>query len=647
MQDSPERQKTPHAVDRGREHGGNVKSLHLVLLATSLTLPATAQREPWEISREALLRDIEAGLAAGARHRNGLESPAEVTAWQRRIRDFLEERLGEFVGAHRAPPDVITVRTLPRDGYRIEHLLIEAFDRSWIPAHRYVPDAARFPAPRPAVLVACGHSEEGKSYPLYQRGAATLAQHGFVALCFDPVEQGERLQEFDESGKALRWGTRAHNVQGARALLLGTSMAAVMVADAVRCVDALVRCDDVDAERLGICGNSGGGTQTVLAFAFDERLKVAAPSCYVTSLPQVLRAIGPQDAEQLLRGQATAGIDHADLLAVRAPAPTLVCAAQRDFFPIGGTRETVDEARKVYAALSASDHLALTEVDAGHGWDAKLIEATVEWFGRHLLDEDLDVTCVANAPMTATEAQVCEQGQVELHENAHPLPARLRDYAQVLRAQLHLDAELGEEPALAEARRLFGFRQGPIATRPIQSEHREDGVQWIRFADGTTAPSTRHKGEGRPVLVLGNVDLRSTPERPTTWLSPLCTGHAQPKEKAWYGSSGPAGRDAALGILLDRCLVAIQTRQILDVAAQLRASHGEAPDLVAHGPAGIAALHAAAFARSLFGEVEIETPIDSWLDLYEPDVDETLLPYVVPGALRHYDLRHLRAALER
>ena len=46
--------------------------------------------------------------------------------------------------------------------------------------------------------------------------------------------------------------------------------------------------------------------------ALDDRIRAAAPSCYITSLPRLLATIGPQDAEQNIFGQLAFGMDHAD-----------------------------------------------------------------------------------------------------------------------------------------------------------------------------------------------------------------------------------------------------------------------------------------------------------------------------------------------
>ena len=111
---------------------------------------------------------------------------------------------------------------------------------------------------------------------------------------------------------------------------------------------------EVDPARLGVTGQSGGGTQSSYIFAFDDRIKAGAPVNYITGFRRLLESIGPQDAEQNFYHGVLNGMTHADFLEVRAPNPALICAGTRDFFSIQGARETYAEVRNAYKAFGSS-----------------------------------------------------------------------------------------------------------------------------------------------------------------------------------------------------------------------------------------------------------------------------------------------------
>jgi hypothetical protein len=123
-----------------------------------------------------------------------------------------------------------------------------------------------------------------------------------------------------------------------------------MAWDGIRAVDYLLTRPEVDPDRIGITGRSGGGTQSAYIAALDDRIIAAAPENFITSFTRLFQSIGPQDAEQNLFGVIKRGIDHADLISVRAPKPLLMITTTRDFFSIQGSRETAKEVTAIYKA---------------------------------------------------------------------------------------------------------------------------------------------------------------------------------------------------------------------------------------------------------------------------------------------------------
>ena len=187
------------------------------------------------------------------------------------------------------------------DGIRIEKVLFASQPGFWVSGNVYVPAASVAKPPYPALLVPCGHSENGKAAKGYQYAGILGARAGFLTLVFDPVDQGERVRE----AKYSNW--RGHNWGGALADRLGWSFARIRVWDAMRALDYLQERPDVDKEKLCVYGISGGGTATALVMSLDDRVKAAAPACYLSTIHDTFESRFPSDAEQEHFGQLTFG----------------------------------------------------------------------------------------------------------------------------------------------------------------------------------------------------------------------------------------------------------------------------------------------------------------------------------------------------
>ncbi len=123
-----------------------------------------------------------------------------------------------------------------------------------------------------------GHTQEGKAEN--QLLAANLALKGFVALCFDPIGQGERVQTYSRQLDAplAGWSVPEHIGMGAQALLIDEGLARYFIWDAMRSLDYLASRPDVDPARIGAAGCSGGGALTTFMGGLDPRLKVVIPA---------------------------------------------------------------------------------------------------------------------------------------------------------------------------------------------------------------------------------------------------------------------------------------------------------------------------------------------------------------------------------
>ena len=111
-----------------------------------------------------------------------------------------------------------------------------------------------------------------------------------------------------------------------------------------------------------------------------DKLNTLAPS----NFKRLLETIGPQDAEQNIYGQIALGMDHAYYLMMRAPKPTLIASATKDFFDIDGTWGAFRDAKRLFQRYGAGRNIELVEVDATHGWHPMIRQASVQFMVEHL-----------------------------------------------------------------------------------------------------------------------------------------------------------------------------------------------------------------------------------------------------------------------
>ena len=216
----------------------------------------------------------------------------------------------------------------------IEKVIYESLPGFYVTANLYRPNR---PGRYPGVLLQAGHTQEGKAEP--QRLAANLALKGFVSLAFDPAGQGEREQTYDPQLKApaAGWSVNEHIHAGAQASLVDESVTRYFIWDAKRSLDYLASRPEVDPERLGAAGCSGGGALTTFIGALDPRLKAVIPACFPNSFRLLFSGSDPH-SEMTLPGILARGLDTADFVELSAPTPWLIQATEEDFFTPPGAR---------------------------------------------------------------------------------------------------------------------------------------------------------------------------------------------------------------------------------------------------------------------------------------------------------------------
>jgi cephalosporin-C deacetylase-like acetyl esterase len=314
-------------------------------------------------------------------HIKNLVTKADWTNYQNELKSKFGVSIAKF---QKTPLNAIVTGKLERENFTVEKIIFESHPGFYVTAAMFIPK--KLPKPAPAVIYCSGHTELGFRSDVYQRVMINLVEKGFVVFAFDPIGQGERLQYVDpQTGKSKVGGsTTEHSYAGVQTLLTGTSLSDYFIWDGVRAIDYLETRKEVDAKRIGITGRSGGGTQSALIAAYDERIYAVAPECYITSFKRLLQSIGPQDAEQNPYHFIKNGMDHADFLHIRAPKPALIITTTHDFFSQQGARETFAEVQKSYSAFGSAENIQFSEDFGKHESTKNNRETLYAFFQKHL-----------------------------------------------------------------------------------------------------------------------------------------------------------------------------------------------------------------------------------------------------------------------
>jgi Dienelactone hydrolase family len=256
--------------------------------------------------------------------------------------------------------------------YFIEKVVIEPRPGFYLAGNLYVPANASANAKAPGVLVPHGHWKQGRAHQVESYSVPALcenlADQGYVAFAYDMIGYADTRQlphNFGDSTQEFEW---AYGPLGQQ------------LWDSIRALDFLESLPEVDADHLGVTGASGGGTQTFLLSAVDERVKAAAPVDMVSAIFQ------GDDACELAAGLRV-GTNNMEFAAMMAPRPLLLVSSTHDW-----TRHTPVEEfpsiKAVYALYGRVDLLSFALVDAEHNYNRASREAVYNFFALHLKPND-------------------------------------------------------------------------------------------------------------------------------------------------------------------------------------------------------------------------------------------------------------------
>ncbi len=346
------------------------------LVAFCLTIivsPAMAQ-QPANSGRQ-FLDFVRAQSAAWHQHDRAPESLDQWHEQRAALRRQLATAWGGFP-TESCPLDAKKLGELPRDGYRVEKIIFQTRPGVWMTANAYIPAK---PGRHPAVLGVHGHWRGAKQDPVVQSRCIGLVKHGFFVLAVDAFGAGER-----GIGKAL--GEYHGEMTGATLFPVGLPLSGLQVYENMRAVDYLRSRSEVDGERIGITGASGGGNQTMYAGAMDERFQAVVPVCSVGTYQSYLGAACCMC--EVVPG-ALRFTEEWGVLASTAPRGLMVVNATRDApqFSVAEAKKSLGFAEPVFRLYGQTDQLRHAIFESPHDYSRAMREAMYGWMKRHLANE--------------------------------------------------------------------------------------------------------------------------------------------------------------------------------------------------------------------------------------------------------------------
>ncbi len=365
-----------------------------------------------------------------------------------KLETYIAEHRRRFIselGGWKIPDAPLYAKTLQKRDmgeFILENVVFQSRPHVYVTGNLYLPKGMTKPGP--AVLFLSGHWTEGRMCEQYCHVCQILVRAGLAVFAIDPSGQGERSNYYDPETKQcfVPRGVADHNACGVPALATGDYLAGFFLLDQMRAVDYMITRPEIDPEKIGVTGNSGGGTQTVVMMVCDSRIAAAAPATFLTVRREFLHTGMSQDMEQIWPSCAEYGFDHADALIAFAPKPVAVLALTSDFFPIEGTRKAVQDAKKIYRLFGKESDIRLYEDDYWHNYTNKLAVCAAEFFSEVLGNEKKTVSCDNLMSISEDILHVTGEGQVRgEYKDAVTVMDEVRCHAELQRTRRKLQPD--------------------------------------------------------------------------------------------------------------------------------------------------------------------------------------------------------------
>ena len=397
-------------------------------------------------------------MVIGRRHNQLFNGITTVEQWQQRkqkTRAALAKMLWHDMRWPDAPPRATVTHRQEYPGYSIENLVLETAPNVYLTANLYLPRTGG--EPFPVVLYQCGHANKS----LFRKHGAWFAAHGIAMLIMDNIEMGE--VEFTHHGVYsnawFHWYSR------------GFSPLAAELLNARRAIDYLAARSDLDRNRIGATGRSGGGMATFFLAALDERIAASAPVSGTLSTTGWIKhrlSMAHCDCQYPIN---TYGLLYSEIGAMIAPRPQLLANADADpGFPMDAFKEMVDTIREIYRLYKMSGALRTAVTPGGHT-DTEAIRLPVySFFLKEFLGTSEAVTTEGPVEEPLPEGLICFRNGLPIDERLTRIDEVLSPTRAASLSAVPAQAQRGEIDALRVALRGEVFRYYPDQPSPLNPE---------------------------------------------------------------------------------------------------------------------------------------------------------------------------------
>ena len=327
------------------------------------------------------------------------------------------EQLQEMLGLNPMPEKTPLMPQITgkveHDEFTVENIHFQSRPGLYVTGNLYVPKQRD--EKLPAILYVCGHGavkENGVSFGNkvhYHHHGSWFARNGYVCLTIDTLQLGEI--------EGIHHGTYRYGLWWW--LNRGYTPAGVEAWNCIRALDYLQSREEVDGERLGVTGRSGGGAYSWWIAALDQRIKVAVPVAGITDMRNHVvdgTVEGHCDCMFMVN---TYQWDYPMVAALVAPRPLLISNTDNDgIFPLDGVYRTFVKTKQIYDLLGASDQISLHITAGPHKDTQELRVHAFRWFNHYLKGDDALIEKAAHKYFEPSELQVFKDGNPDTERNS-------------------------------------------------------------------------------------------------------------------------------------------------------------------------------------------------------------------------------------